>query len=216
MDLIKKPWIIEVKKNDFNLPYFTEEVLIHNDFRAEVVDQMIHNPEIMIYYHCFYILDAASLREPELFYPFWSDISGLLDHPNSYRRDFALTLLATLVAVDRDNRFKEIENKYIALLTDRKFMTALCCLRNLTRILSQKPEMLPRVMTYLLRHEKSTTYSLNQEALFNADILSLIHQGYSIETIPPAVLAFIEKQKSSQSPKTRNLAKKLLIEFPVI
>ena len=174
---------------------------------------MIHNPEIMVYYHCFYILDAASLQNPDLFYPFWEDISILLNHSNSYKRDFALTLLATLVSVDQEERFADIEKKYLSLLYDRKFMTALCCLRNLVRIVSQKPDIQARVMTEMLSHEKNTPFSANQEALFDSEILTLIHQGYSSANIPPVLLAFVERQQSSRSPKTRSLAKKLFSEL---
>jgi hypothetical protein len=208
-------WIEKVSLKDFDLSGFKELTLVEEDFRTEVVDQMIHNPQIMVYYHCFYILDAASVQNPDLFYHFWKDICVLLDHSNSYKRDFALTILATLSAVDKDDHFADIEEQYFSLLFDKKFMTALCCIRNLTRVLSRKPEMLPRVMTLLLRHEKNTPYSASQEALFNAEILTLIQQEYTPADIPPVLCAFIERQKSSRSHKARNQAKKLFSEFSV-
>jgi hypothetical protein len=210
-----KSHLSEIAKKDFDLPFFVEEVLCDKAARDEVVKQMVYNPDIMVYYHCFYILEAASLKQPSLFYPYWPEFSALLNHFNSYHRDFALILLATLAAVDAENHFMEIEKKYISLINDKKFMTALCCLRNLTRIVMVKRELLPRVVGILIRHDKNTPFTKKQEALFNADLLLLILKSYSSQTIPPLILAFIQKQQTSVSPKTRKLALEIAREFPM-
>jgi hypothetical protein len=47
----------------------------------------------MVYYHCYYVVEKASQKRPELFYPYWDDIAALLVHKNSYHRDFALDIL---------------------------------------------------------------------------------------------------------------------------
>ena len=109
--------------------------------------------------------------------------------------------------LDGEKRFDEIKDKYLSLLNDQKFMTALCCLRGLRQIVSSRSDLLPGVMTLLMQHEKATAYPPRQEALFNADVLLLIQQNYLSKTIPPALIAFIEKQQTSQSPKTRKMAK---------
>jgi hypothetical protein len=210
---IMKFHLSEIAKRDFDLPLFVVEVLHDKAVRDEVVKQMVYNPDIMVYYHCFYILETASLKQPSLFYPYWPEFSALLNHSNSYHRDFALILLATLAAVDAENHFMEIEKKYISLINDKKFMTALCCLHNLARIVRARPDLLPSVVMQLLRHEKTSPYTPKQEALFNAGILSLVRQGYLAKTIPPAVVAFIESQLASLSPKTRKQAKDLFNEI---
>ena len=205
--------IFDISRKEFDLPRFVNKVLGEKETRNEIVKQMIHNPDIMVYYHCFYILDAASRLKPDLFYPDMDKISALLDNSNSYHRDFALTLLATLVTVDRENRFADVQEKYLSLLNDQKFMTALCCLRNLARIVKIKKGLLPKTASLLLQHGGHSLYTEKQEALFNADILLLMCQEYSAKTIPPAVLGFIQDQQSSISPKTRKLAQKIFKEY---
>lgn len=213
---IMESLITEISRKDFDLPFLADKALREKEVRDEIVKQMIHNPDIMVYYHCFYILDAASLRQPELFYPYWPKISALLDHPNSYHRDFALTLLAVLAGVDAENRFEGNERKYTSLLYDSKFMTALCCLRGLARIVRVKQDLLPGVVSLLLRHSKKTPYTEKQEALFNADVLLLLQQAYTPQTIPPAVLGFIQEQQSSISPKTRRLVQEIIGEISAV
>ena len=203
----KDSFFQKIANKDFDLPFFVEKALQDKEARDEIVIQMINNPEIMVYYHCFNVLEEAISLQPELFYPYWTEISNLLEHPNSYHRDFALTLLAGLIYADGEKRFDEIKDKYLSLLNDQKFMTALCCLRGLRQIVSSRSDLLPGVMTLLMQHEKATAYPPRQEALFNADVLLLIQQNYLSKTIPPALIAFIEKQQTSQSPKTRIMAK---------
>lgn len=203
----------KIANKDFDLFFFVEKTMQDKAVRDEIVIQMINNPDIMVYYHCFYVLEEAISRQPELFYPYWTEISNLLEHPNSYHRDFALTLLAGLISADSVKRFDEIKDKYLSLLNDQKFMTALCCLRGLGQIVSSKPDLLPGVMTLLMQHQNATVYQPRQEALFNADVLLLIQQNYLTKTIPPALLAFIEKQQTSQSPKTQRMAKAFFKEL---
>jgi len=205
----------KIAEKDFDLLFFVKKTLQEKSVRDEIVVQMINNPDIMVYYHCFYVLEEAISRNPELFYPYWTEISILLYHPNSYHRDFALTLLAGLISVDDVKCFEEIGDKYFSLLYDPKLTTALCCLRGLGKILYSRPDLLPRVMTLLMQHEKTSFYPPKQEALFNADVLLLIKKNFSIETIPPVLLTFIERQKTSLSPKTRKLANMLLKELSV-
>lgn len=183
--------------------------------RDEVFRLMGSHRDIMVYYHCFYILEEAISRQPEIFYAYWNSISQLLDHPNSYHRDFSLTLLAGLIKVDKELRFDQIKDKYLSLLNDQKFSTGLCCLRNLARIVSHRQDLLSNVVTLLLKHEKTTRYKPGQEALFNADVLILLGQNYSKLNVPPAVKVFIERQKTSKSPKTRRYAKVLIKELSV-
>jgi hypothetical protein len=64
-----------------------------------------------------------------------------------------------------------------------------------------------------MQHEKTTPFSPKQEALFNADVLLLINENFSAITIPPVVLEFVERQKTSLSPKTRRFAKTLFTEL---
>ena len=89
--------ISEIAKKDFELPGMVDLVIRDEAIRNEVVNLMVSHADIMVYYHCFYILEKAIARQPEIFYPYWNEINNLLDHPNSYHRDFALTLLAGLI-----------------------------------------------------------------------------------------------------------------------
>ena len=98
--------ITGISRPDFAIEPFI--LLAMNDelSRDEIIKQMITNPDIMVYYHCYYVVVKASGERPELFYKYWDEIAALLQHENSYHRNFALEILANLTKVDRENRFR--------------------------------------------------------------------------------------------------------------
>lgn len=118
--------------------------------RDFIIDQMLNNPKIMVYYHSYYILSHASEINPEQFYEYWDDFVSLLDHKNSYHRDCGLTLIANLTEVDIENRFLSIFDDYFKHINDAKFMAADCCVGNTVRILANKEELRDNIIKILL------------------------------------------------------------------
>ena len=107
---------------------------------------MLTNSAIMVYYHCFYIVEKASQERPKLLYSFWGEIAKLLQHENSYHRDFALDIIGNLTIVDLENRFLEIRDEYFSIINDEKFMTGIYCVKNLLKIYQNKPDQRERII----------------------------------------------------------------------
>ncbi len=177
--------------------------------RDEIIGQMLSNPDIMVYYHCFYVVSKASLEFPALFYPYWEKLVPLLNHKNSYHRDMALTILANLAAVDREDRFNGIFDDYFAHLNDQKFMTAQCCVRNSQKIIFHKPALRERIIELLLDIDQRSNYPEKQKALMKCDILGILDEAYPDTDQKPDIENFIKAQVNSLSPKTKKKAKEL-------
>lgn len=88
-DLLKK-----IADKNVNIAEFANRVVNDEPLRAEIVKQLLTHKDIMIYYHCYYIVDQASAARPQLFYEYWNDFTALLHHQNSYHRDIGLTITA--------------------------------------------------------------------------------------------------------------------------
>jgi hypothetical protein len=86
--LFEEDLILEISDKNFNKEGFVEKVLNDSKIRDEIVQLMLNHPKIMVYHHSYSIISQASQMRPELFYQYWDDFSLLLDHPNSYHRDF--------------------------------------------------------------------------------------------------------------------------------
>lgn len=127
---------------------FVEVVIGDENARAEVIKQLLNNKNIMVYYHCYYIISKASDEKPELFYKYWNDFASLLDHKNSYHRDIGLTIIANLTKVDEKSLFSNIFQSYIQHFNDEKFMTAQCFVKNMKKVLKNKKNMKNKLLTY--------------------------------------------------------------------
>ena len=205
--------IEEISVKDVDVDKFVHLALSDDRARDEIVKQMVTHPHIMVYYHCYYVVDKASRQRPDLFYPYWPEIAALLQHPNSYHRDFALTVIANLTQVDQDDRFAGIYDDYFAHVNDDKFMTGQCCIQNSVKIFRHKPELRERILALLLDMDRCCTYTEKQKAVLRADILDVLDEVYAEVQDKPEVNAFIENSISSLSPKTRRKAKDFVKKY---
>ncbi len=201
--------IREISRKDVDIDKFVRLVIGDGQIRDAIIDQMITNPDIMVYYHCYYVISKASKEQPDLFYKYWDVIASLLNHENSYHRDFGLTIMATLTQVDRDDLFTKLFDDYFVHINDPKFSTARCCVQNSLLILRSKPELKNQIITLLLNIENICRYSDKQKGLLMYDILVILDEVYLEEPDKEGLNAFIRACTYSLSPKTRKKAREL-------
>lgn len=202
--------IHKISEVEFDINQF---VLLANhdvNIRVEIKNNMINNPGIMVYYHCFYIIESASREHPELYYPYWNDFARLLSHKNSYHRDFALEIIGNLLPVDNEDKFQKIHMDYFEVINDEKFMTGNLCVKNLLKVYYHKPEFRKWILDTLLDIDNHCDYSEKQKAVMKADILEIFSNVYSTLSDRSRVDAFIRTEVNSISPKTRKKAKSLI------
>ena len=205
----------KIAVKDFDLDAFVQLAIEDEGVRGELVRQMIANADIMVYYHCYEVLSKASQAEPHLFYPYWPDIAPLLDHPNSYHRDFALTILANLTKVDQQDLFASLADQYIAHINDAKFCTGQYCVRNCQKIITHKPELTNFFLDHLLDLDTYCDYPAKQKDLLKYDVLAILEQVYDQSPRRDQFNAFIRTASTAVSPKTRKKAKELMTEFSI-
>ncbi len=216
--MVSEEFIKSISATDFQIEEFVRTVILDQHARDAIIDLMIDHADIMVYYHCYEILNQASRRQPELFYPYWERIASLLDHSNSYHRDFGLDLIANLAAVDEQNLFSGIAAAYYAHVNDAKFMTACCyCVRNLQRIYRYKEEQRCKILDLLLEIDRHCSFPEKQMALMKYDVMELFEQVYENTSAEyrKKISGFIQAQVESISPKTRRKAKQLMKEFEI-
>jgi hypothetical protein len=202
--------IQEISVKDVDVNKFVQLVIRGGCTRDEVIKQLLTNPDIMVYYHCYYVVDKASQVRPELFYPYWPELVPLLKHKNSYHRDIALTIIANLTRVDQDNLFSMIYHDYFEHINDIKFMTGQCCVRNSIKILRNEPELRNQIIGLLLNVNNQCTYTEKQKELMKSDVLEILDEVYEQAIDKEGVDSFIRASVNSISPKTRRRAKELV------
>jgi hypothetical protein len=203
----------EISVKDVNVDKFVQLAISDDHTRGEIMNQLMTNPDIMVYYHCYYVVSKASAERPELFYQYWPEITSLLKHKNSYHRDIALTIIANLTQVDRDNLFSKIYPDYFEHINDSKFMTGQCCIRNSIKIIKHKPELQNKIVSLLLDVDNQCTYPEKQKELLKSDILEILDDVYEKVSDIKGVNEFIKDGISSISPKTKHKAQQLAEKY---
>jgi hypothetical protein len=205
--------IKEISAVDVDIKKFTQLAIEDDAIREEIVRLILTHPHIMVYYHCYYILDAASLEKPDLFYDHWDDFAALLEHKNSYHRDIGMTLIANLTQVDRQNKFEKNFEYYFSHLHDVKFLTSICCVQNSFKILKFKPQYTNRILPLLLSTDTITSYPLKQKELMKGYILPILDERFDSLAKEKGVLEFIRSCTNSASPKTRSIARGMVKKY---
>lgn len=211
MNIIKL--IEEIAQKSFDIDKFVRIVVEDVCVREEIVNQMAKNSEIMVYYHCYYVVDEASRKFPELFYPYWDEIAKLLHHKNSYHRDFALEIIGNLIKVDHENYFSIIKEDYFSLISDEKFMTGNCCVRNLLKVYQHKSKLRERIIQLLLNIDNICDYTEKQKGVLKADVLAIFDKVYLEIKEREEINDFIKAELHSISPKTRKKANELFKKY---
>jgi hypothetical protein len=205
--------IEEIAQKNFDIDKFVRMAIEDANVRREIVHHMITNAAIMVYYHCYYVVEKASRNSPNLFYPYWGEIAQLLYHKNSYHRDIALEIIGNLSKVDQENRFVEIEDDYFKIINDEKFMTGNCCVKNMLKIYRHKPEQRERIIETLLDIDNRCDYTEKQKGVLKADVLEIFDEVYKEVTQREKINEFIKTELHSISPKTRKKAKELVKKY---
>jgi len=208
-----KEMIEKIAEKEFDLNEFVQLAINDENARNEIVHQMLSNSAIMVYYHCYYVVNRASQKLPDMFYPYWGEIAKLLHHENSYHRDFAVEIIGNLTKVDQENRFAVIEDAYYGIINDEKFMTGNCCVKNLLKIYRHKVEQRARVIETLLDIDNRCDYTEKQKGVLKADVLEIFDEVYEEAPRRDEINEFIKAEVNCISPKTKKKAKELIKKY---
>ena len=203
----------QIAKKDFDVDAFVQLAIKNERARSDIVRQMFTNSAIMVYYHCYYVVEKASRERPDLFYSYWSEFADLLHYTNSYHRNFALEIIGNLTRVDQENRFAEIKDEYFCIVNDEKFMTGNCCVKNLLKIYRHKPEHHEQIIEILLDIDNRCDYTEKQKGLLKADVLDIFDEIYGDNLERNRIDEFIRAESNCISPKTRKKAKELVKKY---
>lgn len=160
-------------------------------------------------YNCFRVLDRISQEQPDLLYSEWSRFATFLDSSNSYHRNIGANLIANLTSADSEGRFEALADRYFALLDDEKIVTARYVARSAAKIALAKPGLREEIVTRLLAVDE-THHEPGRRDLLKADVIESLAQLLEASADKARIVAFVQAQIESSSPKTRQAAKAFL------
>jgi len=204
--------ILDIADKSFDKFKYVEKIQYDEELRDFIIDQMISNKNIMVYYHCYDIVSEASISKPELFYKYWDICRNLLHHKNSYHRDIGLTMIANLSKSDENNLIIETIDEYLEHAHDDKFMTSRCCIKNSSKILLNKLELMEKIIIYFKNLVDNCNYPIKQKELLISDIIEAFDAIYDKYENKEEIMNFVRYKTNSVSPKTRKAAKEFILK----
>ena len=160
-------------------------------------------------YTSFKALMSISEEHPELLYPHWNRFTALIDCENAYSKYIASYLIASLTAIDRDDRFEGIFDKYYSLLNDKSVIPAAHVAANSGRIARAKPDLEAKITDKLLGIDKTHRKPYHRE-LMKSYAIEAFSEYFEQAKDKKRIVEFVKKQLESKSPRTRRKAKEFL------
>lgn len=128
----------DMLKEKPELPDFLDKLRI-NPAMIPVLLEIMQTDKGSIKFFSEKLIRLLSAENPELVYPYFADLGALLDNPNNILKWEAIITLSNLAAVDRENKFATIYEKYFSLLNDASMITAGNVAGNAWKIVLQNP-----------------------------------------------------------------------------
>lgn len=142
---------------------FLKKVKQNDDLIPELLNG-ISSSKPTIRYGCGKILMDLSEEQPEKLYPYMDFFISLLDSKYRILTWNAMSIIANLTKVDRDNKFDSIFEKYYSFLDNDYLVTVATVVGNSGKIAQAKPHLTQRIVDKLLEVENiSTTPHLSEE-----------------------------------------------------
>jgi hypothetical protein len=179
--------------------------------KGELLDELLEgilSKKDEIRSNSFKVLMQISEDQPELLYPKYDYLANLLDSDNHYQRNIGINLLANLARIDTENKFEKIFDKYFGNIDGNRTMVAGHAAINSGKIAKAKPNLRTKITKRLLSVGKS--HKGKHIDLIVAYVIGAFEQYFGESSNKKEILAFVEAQLESKSPKTRKLAREFL------
>jgi hypothetical protein len=141
-------------------------------------------------------------------YPHWDFLTRLLESNNHYHRFIALSLIGNLASVDSKNKFEKIMKPFFANIAGDRTMVAVQATICAGKIAKVKPGLQDYITNILLKID--TIHTGKQTELLKAAAIQAFAFYYNEIKDKKKILAFVQRQSDSKSPKTRKIAKEFL------
>ncbi|MDD2427435.1 MAG: hypothetical protein PHV73_05010 [Eubacteriales bacterium] len=108
-------------------------------------------------FYCDKLIRRISETNPALLYPYFDEISRLLDSNNNFIKWGAIRTVANLIPVDTEQRFGKIYNKYFDMINSASMISASNVIENVWKIVQALPEKENDISSRLF-HVTDNTY----------------------------------------------------------
>ena len=205
----------EIAKKDTDLEKIAEKALKKPELLSEVLEGL-GSDKARIKYGCEKVLRLISEKRPEILYPRIDSFISLLDSDNNFLKWGAIHTIANLAAVDSEEKFEGIFDRYFAPIPGPELIPASNVIKGAAKIALAKPGLSDRIAKEILKVEKSKyqTAECRNVAMGHA-IMSFDLFFTQIKDKEP-VIKLIKKQLKNRRNATRKKAEGFLKKWSTL
>ena len=199
------------QRPEFSVNTFIPLVIASNEVRNKLIQNLIQETHINVYYRSYYLIDAVSRIDPQLFYEYWDQLIKLSTHKNSYHRSIYHWILANLISVDHERKFDAVKDMYFAQIRDQKMLTGLEAVKDIIRISAYRPDLEEEIIQLFLNEAMLQAYTDKQIDRFHYFFLTYfdtILDKHRDERLLDFVRNFCFAKNANTAKKAKQIMKK--------
>jgi hypothetical protein len=164
------------------------------------------------------VLRSISETDPDLLYPYFSEIAELLDSQNSFIKWGGIITLSNLVVADRDQKFLNIYDRYFSLLNSETMVTAANVAGNAWKIVERYPEREADITRRLLSVENNIYYHKGEPSpecnnVLYGHLIDCFVRYFQESVVKPEILAFVSRQQNNPRKKVAKAAQQFVKKY---
>lgn len=199
---------------EFHTEAFIPLVMEQKAVRDRLIENLEEDTHINIYYRSYYLIDAVSKTNPELFYEYWNRLARLRFHKNSYHRNIFHWIITNLIPADKENQFDKIKDEYFSQIKDVKVLTGLEAVKDIIRMCAYRPDLEGEIISLLLNEELLEDYTDKQKDRFHCLAMEYFDTVLS-RGKDERLMEFIRLCANAKNSTTARTAKQLIKKYEI-
>ena len=159
----------------------------------------------------FNTLLKISDANPLDLYSEWDRIIGILKKEEVSNKYVAIPLIANLVSVDKDKKFDRLFNEFYDFLNHESPVVSPHIAGKSGKIINAKPYLQKKILERLLTTDKKS--KCRHKELLKAYVIDALDECFASVAEKEKDIKYVEKQTSSESPKTKKRALEFLKKY---
>jgi hypothetical protein len=199
----------QISRKGSNKEQIAAKVINQPELLSETFEGL-NSDEANIKYGCDKILRLISEKAPELLYPHFDFFANNLNSENTFLKWGAIHILANLAAVDAENKFERIFDKYFAPIPGPVLITAANVIKGAAKIALAKPHLAERIAQTLLQVEKAKYQNAACRNIALGQVIKTAGQFFDQIKDKEPVVKLIRRQLKNSRNATKKVAEKFL------
>jgi len=203
------PLLQQLAKKEATTETITNKVIQNPDLLPEII-KGLNAEKANIKYGCLKVLRWISEQRPALLYPHFDFFVDLLNSEVTFFKWGAILIIANLTAVDSNDKFEKMFDKYFAPITDHVMITAATIIGSSAKIALAKPDLTERITKEILKVEHSIYQTDECRNVAIGHAIKSFHQFFDQIKNKQPVIYFIKRQLENTRSGTRKAAEKFV------